>query len=519
MRIAMLTEGTYPQAFGGVSVWCDQLVRGLANHEFDVYAIQATGTEPAVWELPSHVTAHGIALWPPFPRRSRRHRARNADRLVAAYRALIVALVRPTGPEASAGEVMRGRAQNGSEHSYASAGEARAGWADADEFAAALRELVECAAEEPGGADLARYGQQAAGWLMDAWPANTALRQVAAPSVLDALTAVDVIERSLRPLLAPAPRADLTHAVTNGLATLPGLAAKWLHGTPLLLTEHGVYLRERYLGLRAADYSWPVKATLAAFHRLVCITAYRHADLIAPGNQYNRRWETRFGADPRRIETVYNGVAPEDFPAAGAEPEVPTVSWAGRIDPIKDLDTLIRGFALVHAELPEARLRIFGGTPAGGEAYRDSCQALVAELGLAGVVTFEGRVAEIRDAYAAGHVVALSSISEGFPYTLIEAMTSGRATVSTDVGGVGEAVGDTGLVVPPREPGAMAAACLELLRDEAWRHDLGRRARERALANFTVDKAVDSYDAIYHDLAFRMPREAAAPAPEPAEVS
>lgn len=477
----MLTEGTYPQAFGGVSVWCDQLVRGLKNHEFDVYAIQATGTEPAAWELPANVTVHGIALWPPFTRRPRPGRGGNAERLVSAYRRMILSLVAKDSGE---------------------------------EFAAALREMAECA----DGASLAPYGQEAAGWLMDAWPANTALRQVAAPSVLDALTAVDVIERSLRPLLQPAPRADLTHAVTNGLATLPGLAARWRHGTPLLLTEHGVYLRERYLGLRAAGYSWPVKATLAAFLRLVCVTAYRNADLIAPGNQYNRRWETRFGADPKRIETVYNGVAPEDFPAAGPEPAAPTITWAGRIDPIKDLETLIRSFALVRAELPEARLRVFGGVPAGGEAYRASCEALVAELGLAGSVTFEGRVAEIRDAYAAGHVVALSSISEGFPYTLIEAMTSGRATVSTDVGGVGEAVGDTGLVVPPREPAAMAAACLELLRDEARRHDLGRRARERALANFTVDKAVDSYDAIYHDLVFRMSREAAAEVLEPAEA-
>ena len=479
----MLTEGTYPQSFGGVSVWCDQLVRGLGQHEFEVYAIETTGTEPAVWELPSNLTVHSIALWPPVTRRPRPRRPQFDDRLASAYRDLIRALLRPGS--------------------------------DAGAFEAALRDLAACAVADPGPDALAPYGGAAAGWLIDEWSACAARPAIAVPSVLDALTAVDVIERSLRPLLHPAPKVDVTHAVTNGLATLPGLAAKWRYGAPMVLTEHGVYLRERYLGLRAADYHWPVKATLAAFFRLLCTTAYRSADLIAPGNKYNRRWETTFGADPSRIETVYNGVAPADFPAAGTEPDVPTVAWAGRIDPIKDLITLIRCFALIRAELPTARLRIFGGTPAGGEGYRESCEALVAELDLTGAVTFEGRVAEIRDAYAAGHVVALSSISEGFPYTLIEAMTSGRATVSTDVGGVGEAVGDTGLVVPPRDPEAMAAACLELLRDDARRQDLGRRARERALANFTVDKAVDSYDAIYHDLAFRLTREAAGD-PDPA---
>src|SRR5262249_24948180 len=158
--------------------------------------------------------------------------------------------------------------------------------------------------------------------------------------------------------------------------------------------------------------------------------------LITPGNQYNHRWEVRLGADPARIETVYNGVDPADFPPAGQEPAEPTIAWAGRIDPIKDLETLLHAFARVRAEVPAGRVRICGGTPKGNEEYRDRCLALAGELGVAGAVSFEGRLARIRDAYAAGHVIVLSSISEGFPYTLIEAMVSGRATVSTDVGGV-----------------------------------------------------------------------------------
>jgi hypothetical protein len=109
-------------------------------------------------------------------------------------------------------------------------------------------------------------------------------------------------------------------------------------------------------------------------------------------------------------------------------------------------------------------------------------------------------VDDIRDAYVAGSVVVLSSISEGFPYTLIEAMTCGRATVATDVGGVREATGDTGLVVPPRDPGSMAEACLRLLRDELIRHRLGAAARARSLEYFTVDHAVGSFRVIYADL-------------------
>ena len=116
------------------------------------------------------------------------------------------------------------------------------------------------------------------------------------------------------------------------------------------------------------------------------------ADLVTPGQRVQPRWEERCGADPDRIRTVYNGVDPAPFPPAGPEPAVPTLSWAGRVDPIKDLETLIRAFALVRQEMPEARLRLFGGTPRGGEAYRERCETLAAELGVADAVDFEGRV-------------------------------------------------------------------------------------------------------------------------------
>jgi glycosyltransferase involved in cell wall biosynthesis len=243
-----------------------------------------------------------------------------------------------------------------------------------------------------------------------------------------------------------------------------------------------------------------VKAVVLGFFRLLAEETYRRAALITPGNRYNRLWEEQGGAAPESIRTVYNGVDPAAFPPAGPEPGQPTLSWAGRVDPIKDLETLIRAFALVRDRLPDARLRLFGGTPRGGEAYRERCEALAAELGHADAVTFEGRVDDIKDAYAAGNVVMLSSISEGFPFTLIEAMSCGRATVSTDVGGVREAVGDSGLVVPPRDPGAMAAAALELLGDPGRRRSMGEAARLRVIEQFTLRQTVDTFRTIYLEL-------------------
>jgi glycosyltransferase involved in cell wall biosynthesis len=140
---------------------------------------------------------------------------------------------------------------------------------------------------------------------------------------------------------------------------------------------------------------------------------------------------------------------------------------------------------------------MFGSAPQGQEGYLERCKALAEELGIADAATFEGRVDRIRDAYDAGQIVVLCSISEGFPYTLIEAMTCGRPCVATDVGGVTEAIADTGVVVQARNPEALAQSCLALLNDPALRRKLGAAARMRALEYFTVDRAISAFDEIY----------------------
>ncbi len=465
-RVTLLTEGTYPHSHGGVSVWCDQLVQGMPDLTFDVIAVTGTGREPVVWDLPAHVTSVlSVPMWGAPPEgRPPRGRARN--QLAAAYERFLTALLDP-------------RAEDG--------------------FAPALYALARAASDGTLSAFL--RGDRAVTLLTALWNRPGLAVREARPTLHDALTATALLEHALRPLAAPAPESGVAHAVSGGVAVLPGLAALEGHGVPLLLTEHGVYLRERYLGYRTAPYRWPVKAVILGFFRLLARESYLRAALITPGNRYNRLWEEEGGADPRSIRTVYNGVDPAAFPAAGPEPEVPTLSWAGRVDPIKDLETLIRAFALVRARLPRTRLRLFGGTPRGGEAYRERCEALAAELGHADAVTFEGRVEDIRDAYAAGNVVMLSSISEGFPFTLIEAMSCGRATVSTDVGGVREAVGDTGLVVPPRDPQAMAGAALELLGDAARRRAMGEAARLRVIEQFTLRRTIDTFRSVYLELA------------------
>jgi polysaccharide biosynthesis protein PelF len=468
MDVALIGEGTYPHQFGGVSVWCDQLVRGMPDYDFLLVALVATGAEPVRWSLPDNVVSvDTVPLWGPAPASPLPSgRGRRSSRPVECPHLgeLIKLLLAPPGES-------QGR------------------------FGNVIREIFEFAQRENLSASLS--SEWAVQLLSEAWQ-DWRLDSVAAePTLHDAVTAMQLLEHSLRPLSHPPVRADVVHAVTNGLGALPSLAAKWRYGTPMVVTEHGIYMREQYLHSRNSPFRWPVRALYLRFLRRLCSLGYSEAELITPGNVYNKRWEEQLGANLSKVRTVYNGVDPADFPAVEGEPEAPTISWAGRIDPVKDLETLLLAFALVHRKMPNARLRMFGSAPQGQEGYLERCRALADELGIADAATFEGRVERIRDAYDAGQIVVLCSISEGFPYTLIEAMTCGRPCVATDVGGVTEAIADTGVVVQARNPEALAQSCLALLQDPGLRRRLGAAARMRALEYFTVDRAISAFDEIY----------------------
>jgi polysaccharide biosynthesis protein PelF len=463
MRIALIAEGCYPYVTGGVSTWCDQLIRGLDDHEFEVVAITATSRIRPAMALPDNVVAvRPVPLWE-WAGRHRNASPRVRSEFLKIYRSLLIAML-----DVSA--VQRG-------------------------FDLALMELFEFAQH----CELSTVfsSDDAVDALMDAWPTvypSVPMR------VRDALEATELLEHMLLPLSAPVPQADICHPVSNGLPALLALAAKWRYGTPIIMSEHGVYLRERYLAFQTIEYRWPAKAVMLAFLRRLCRTAYEEADVIAPVNVFNRRWETRHGADPDRITTVYNGVEAAQLSPAPGDPERPTVGWVGRVDPLKDLHTLVRAFALVVEKVPDAVLRLFGPVPAGNEEHAASIQELIVELGLTEQVTFEGPIRPVTSAYHASTVVALSSISEGLPYTVMEAMMCARATVSTSVGGVAEVAGNAGLVVPPRDPRSLADALVQLLSGDEARNDMAARARARALEMFQLDTMLANFRGLYEEL-------------------
>ena len=149
---------------------------------------------------------------------------------------------------------------------------------------------------------------------------------------------------------------------------------------------------------------------------------------------------------------------------------------------------------------PDARFILYGKPPKGNEWYYQKCLDLRDRLKLQDNVVFAGFAASAAAAYNEGDFVVLSSISEGFPYSVVEAMMCERTIVGTDVGGVSEALDGCGLVVEPRNPADMARACLELIQDPERTRELGRQAREKALSQFSLQQCNSGYLATYQRL-------------------
>lgn len=483
LRVLLVAEGSYPFHPGGVSLWCDQIIRGMPEHAFTVVALTVDGTEPVVWPAPDNLTeVVDVPLWGDPPRRPRRaRRTPPPEAFTEAHEHILRALAHPPRQDPAAAR--------------------RA----AASFVPALRALHDHA--QTGDLRVALTSDEALDRMTRIWrEAGDEGAAGAGPLGLhDAFTAADLMEHALRPLSHPPVDADVCHLAMNGPSVLVGLASSWAHGTPLVISEHGVYLRERYQDALGRGDMAPSTLLMLRFHRALAEAAYHSADLLAPHSRHNRRWQLYGGADPARIRTMYNGIDPADYPVAVGEPDVPTVVFVGRVDPLKDLHTLIRAFALVRQEVPDARLRMFGPVSADHRAYHASCLALIEELGLTGAAVFEGRVPRQVDAYQAGHLTALTSVSEGFPYTVVESMSTARPQVCTKIGGVPEAVGDAGILVPPGDHRAVAEACVRLLRDAGLRRRLGDAARARVLERFTLAQWNDGYRALYDDLVPQAP--------------
>ncbi|MFO0951490.1 MAG: glycosyltransferase [Isosphaeraceae bacterium] len=221
--------------------------------------------------------------------------------------------------------------------------------------------------------------------------------------------------------------------------------------------------------------------------------ASRWADRVVCVADDGARHSLAEGFAPSRVMTVWNGIDLTRFAYQGPTPGGPAVA-VGRLAPEKDHATLVRAAAIAAGSEPAFRVEIAGDGPCGEEL-----RGLAAELGVGEVVRFLGRVDDVPGLLGRSGQLVLPSRMEGVSLTLLEAMARGLPVVATSVGGNPEVVaeGETGLLVPPGDPAALARAMLAVWRDPALARVFGRAGRARAEHSFDVRLMTARYEAIY----------------------
>jgi polysaccharide biosynthesis protein PelF len=499
LSVFLTTEGTYPFHKGGVSTWCDALITQLSEVDFSLLALTMHPYLKASYPLrPNARQLVTVPLWGieqpaefrpevRFPalleQRWRTTGQIIGEQFLPAFTELLHGVTNPGGPSEPVASSILAMHEYFQIYDYDTTMRSQPVW-----------EAVLRAFAPPGPRE-------------DPSP-------IAGATVAEAVKALRLLYHLFQPLSLAVPRSDVVHSSAAAFCGLPCIIAKLKYGTPFLLTEHGVYIREQYLALRRAIKSPFVRRFMCGLVNLVAALNYRYADLVSPVCAYNARWEEWWGVPRSRIRVIFNGADPERFcpvphPSAAAAlgapgppaavSSRPVVCTIGLIYPLKGQLDLIAAAALVREQIPDVEFRFYGHPS--DESYFRACRQSVAARGLERTVTFAGQTATPWQALREADVVAAASISEAFPYSIIEAMLVGSAIVSTDVGGVREALADTGVLVPPRQPRELAAAIVSLLKSPARRRLLGQAARARALQHFTQDTFAAGYRKAYQELA------------------
>jgi glycosyltransferase involved in cell wall biosynthesis len=481
--VLLTTEGTYPYVTGGVSTWAHQLVTGLAEKQFVVYSVVANTSMAVRYEPPPNL-AHMIQvpLWGtednaefnPRPgwisRRIRRPGRHFEAEFLPAYAQLVISVALGEGGP--------------------------------DDLVAALCALSIYADRY----SLKRAMRDGRTWRLfrDTLAAHPLYQRLTTYEAIDLARSV---YRYLAPLDYPAELPQVVHASAAAFCAIPAVVLRERWGVPFLLTEHGVYYRERLLALGRNRTNSPYRVFLSNFYAAIVAMAYSRADLVSPVARFNATWEMKLGVDEDKIHPMPNGVDPDHFPLtrpAGSGNGPLTLVSVARLERLKDIHTLLRAFAIVRDRIPGVTLQIHG--PESDVAYARSCYALAEQLGLGSSCVFRGPTADVGQALNEGDIAVLSSISEGFPFAAVEGLMAGRPMVATEVGGVPEVIlAPYGRLVPPGRPLELADGICDMAADRQGLARLGALGRQAMLESYTLDVFLDGYRWLYDEVRNRAP--------------
>ncbi|MBQ9747267.1 MAG: GT4 family glycosyltransferase PelF [Clostridia bacterium] len=304
------------------------------------------------------------------------------------------------------------------------------------------------------------------------------------------------------------PDAEVYHAICTGYGGLLASMAAYVKKKPLLLTEHGIYTREREEEIiRAKWVSRVFKPHWIRFFYMLSDLIYSRAFRVT--SLFTRAMETQIdmGCSPEKCRVIENGISYERLCNIPLKEDdgIVDIGAVVRLAPIKDIKTMIYAFFELSARKDNVRLHIMGGVD--DQEYADECYALVKQLDLEDKIIFTGRV-NIIEYFEKLDFTLLTSISEGQPLSVLESFAARRPCVTTDVGCCQELLvgkpsdhlGRAGYCVPPMQREKLADA-MELLCDSRkLRLQMGEIGQKRAYEHFRYNIMLTKYRDLYKEV-------------------
>ncbi len=469
MKICIVAEGCYPYVVGGVSSWIHSMVKTFPDYEFVILAIVANRSLRGkfAYELPENVTeVHEVYLqdydWNKKKARlKKKHRLNNTE--YEALRSLL--LNRNVMWE----ELFKFFSKRNFSFNSLLMG---------NDFLQAARECYQLRYPEIVFSDFL--------WTM---------RSIYLPLFL-------VLDTDL-------PEADLYHCVATGYAGVLGSMAKVKYGCGLLVSEHGIYTREREEELIRAKWVEGIyKNIWIEQFKKMSMLAYNRADLVTSLYGHAKELQVELGCPEEKIRVTPNGIHWKRFEkyepdsSTGIEPDKIHVGAVLRVTPIKDVKTLIRAFAYAKEEVPKLKLWIMGPVDE-DEEYAKECFELVELLGVPDIV-FTGRI-DVTKYLGGMDMTILTSISEGQPLTILEGYAAKKPAIATDVGncrglvyGEDDGIGASGILVHIMNVQEIKDAIVYLAKHRRKREEYGNNGYNRMMAKYKVEDMKKTYQEIYN---------------------
>ena len=470
MRICFIAEGCYPYVVGGVSSWVHSMIKNFPNQEFILLTIIANreASGKFAYELPENVTeVHEVYLedvdWGSV---NKHNKTRLNKKEYHALRSLIL------------------------NHEVE--------WDNVFEFFnkknISLNQLL--MGEDFYHAVLDAYNLQSPDIVFSdfLWT----MRSMYLPLFFCLTTEI--------------PEADVYHAVATGYAGVLGSMGKYFHSGQLILSEHGIYTREREEELIKAEWVQKVykKIWIQQFRKMSKV-AYERADIVTSLYQHAQELQIELGCPKKKTIVTPNGINYERFKELPQCPpeqkEYIHIGAVLRVTPIKDVKTMIQAFGYAKKREPKLKLWIMGPYNEDPD-YAAECFRMVETMKIQDV-EFTGRI-QVTDYLGWMDVTILTSISEGQPLTILESYAAHVPVIATDVGncrglieGEEDDFGRAGIITHIMNVGEIAEAMVYMARNPEERKAMGDAGYKRLMKRYKIEDMKQKYEEIYRECARR----------------